>query len=245
MNKFLILALFACVAVVACQDVEDQESQAGLKPADDEEVMGLPENQKSYGEFCLESRDYVFGDIRTTTNSISSRIFNLVFRTAGQIGGDAVKTIEAASGSIAHQMVDPSAPIEPTSDEAEEIVNEARQAIANGQSQPAAFLSGFRAVIGAVSSNLVRRFNSGVESIQTSMNPRLISDALSEACAKVAGYEQELDGKFQEFKKGVAAADDVTFQNVQCVTVRRVSRIAGLCSFAQLARPSVEKVIKG
>lgn len=245
MNKFAAIALLAFVAVAAAYETADTESQAALQTTDAEEIANLPEDQMAFADYCKSSRDYVLSEIRMSANSLSSKVFAMFFNSAEALGQEAGATLDKANSRLSEQLRNPSAEIAPASDETEQILADAQARIAAGESQPGALLTGFKAAVGAVSQNVAKFVQNKIESIKQFATVDQVVKALVEACSAVTEYEAAISSQFTEAKSALQGVDNVTFDNVKCVTARRISRIEGLCRLSKVASPVVPKLFSG
>lgn len=244
MNKFFVLALVAvsCTFVAANPLDGDELASSAVNPSDDEEVARLDDTTRAFSDFCISTRGLIFDDIKSTSNGVSSRLFNTLFNTAEQIGTEAMTLQKTATSAVADQIRNPEASFENDGSEISAI----RTLVQEERTVPKTFLAGFynvlRMTANSVSQNLMTKFND----IKNNFGVSNLTNFLASTCQRVANYDELIKSEFNKYKSALVAdqpsAASVKLEDVQCLTMRRVIRLDGICRLAIAAKDPFMKV---
>lgn len=259
MNKLAFITLLAVTCQVASAlggDIDDwsqpyemeenahYDPQIGLVPSDEEEVRDLQPSNAAFQGFCLETRDFVIGDVRHSANTLASSVFNLIFKAADEINVDAKRAQQRAVDILGNQLQHPETPV------SGDATNEADRIIAEGQKklqQKNSIFSAISTAFQATGAALVKSSLDKLNMLKDAYGVFSTVDAFTEGCSKIAHYEQEIARRFQEAKAQAATTNpslaNVQLNDVWCITSKRVTRFDGLCKFAKVARGPLMNIL--
>lgn len=253
--KFAAIILLAIVGSAVATDVtlinmEDPETQMALTPSNEEETAGLVGDATMFADFCIRSRDYVIGDIKKQSNQLAATVFSMFFQNAAQIGQNALNVERDATDKLGNQIRDPSATIAAPADGdvSAAMIAEGQQRIQEEQTQPRTFFQAVIATVGATGNAVASGVVSSLQGLSKTFGFDKVTGALTGVCNQIAHYEEQNKAAFEEFAKAIAAKDAnlgaTPFENVACLTTRRISRLDGICKFSAVAQGPVSKIMK-
>lgn len=255
MNKLVFITLLAITCQVASAfddwskpyDSDENahyDPQIGLVPSDQEEVRDLQPSNAAFKGFCLQTRDFVVGDVRHSANTLASSVFNLIFKAADEINVDTKRTTQRAVDILGNQLQHPTTPV------SGDATNEVDQIIVDGQrklQQQNSIFSAISTAFQATGAALVQSSLSKLNMLKDAYGVFSTVDAFTEGCNKIAQYEQEIARRFEEAKAQAAATNpslaNVQLNDVWCITSKRVGRFDGLCKFAKVARGPLMNIL--
>lgn len=243
MNKFAVVILMAFVAVAACSSLGDEldvESQLALNPSAEDETAGLEGPYQIFADFCINSRDYIIGDIKKNTNGLASNFFGVFFSTATNLGLEAVNVQRDAAEKLGEQIRNPDAAIGDYNhdDEIASIIAEGQKSIQDEQSQPRTLFQGFISTLAAtknaITSNVVGQLNN----LKDKWGVATVISSLKTFCDRADQYDTQLQSQFEQYVAALSdpAMKSAKLENVNCLTARRVIRVDGLCKLANAAK---------
>lgn len=248
MNKLALVVLLASVCLVsaynedndvAIDDVE-LESQAA-PPTDAEETAGLQGETLVFSDFCLHTRDHVVGDIKTTTNTAASNLFNILFNSAQELGSEAMEAQRRATGVLGNQILNPDAPIQDASgDEVDTVIANGQRNIQENQRQPRSFIQAFISVIQATGTAIARGVANRIKILENINGLETAAAAVGGACDRFTEYQYEFEREFAATKKQLAehnpSLEKLTLGQINCLTTKRVLRLEAICKLAKVAK---------
>lgn len=258
MNKFAAIALLAFVAVAAANnvqevkliDLEDPETQLALVPSDEEETAGLVGDATIFHDFCIKSRDFVLGDIKHQTNTLAATIFSMFFKNAEQIGQSAIDASREANSKLSQQIRNPDAAIaEPEEgNQVAAIIADGQQKIQQAQVQPQSFFQAVIANVGAAANAVSSGVVNSLKNLSGALGMNRVVGAMSNVCNQFAHYEEQNKAAFAQFIESIAAKDpalaSIPYENVKCLTTKRISKLDGICKFSAVAKGPASQIFK-
>lgn len=253
MNKFsaivALVALLASACIIRAEEGIDsieleEDSQSSINPTDSEELAGLEGKNQIFTDFCLSSRDYIRDDLKRGTNNLAANVFTLFFRSAEQMGLEALNTQSEASERLSEQLRNPETPVSETDD----IVEAGRRNIQEaGNNVPKSLFQAITSALAATGTSIAQNVRAKIMEVRQRLGMDKAIGALADTCSKVAEYEEELRSRFAAQLQTIAERDptmaNTRLDQVQCLTSKRILKIEGLCKFARIAQGPLMKIL--
>lgn len=217
MNKFAAIALFALFACAAASPLESTEEVQSEPEFYESETAYLPESNRYYANFCINSRNHVGKYLRSQADQAVQKFFNTMFSHATEI---AAKAIEAQSRAV--------------QEGSNAIVSRSDASVLERLSDAMKGVS--MTVIQTVSAEFMVR----LESLLKEFERAEIKDKIKEACKKVILLQEDLAEQLKDARRasgGLAPA--VELSSVGCLTSSRIYRLSGVCNVITLAGDSI------
>lgn len=237
MNKFAAIMLLAFVGVAAATlgdlpnedlpliDLQDPDVQLALTPSDADETAGLVGEQTIFSDFCIKSRDYVMGDIKSQTNQLTATIFQMFFKNAEEIGQAGLDAGKAVADEQTAAMKAADAPIVAPKTLYQSVVQ----------------------TIGAAATTVSKGVVNSLNGLMGSFGVDNVVNSIKNVCDQFAHYEQQNRVAFAEFAKTIADKDAALaatpYEKVACLTARRISRLESICKLASVAQGPVQALL--
>lgn len=251
MNKFFALTVLACVCAAQAATIknldDEQPSELSFVTNDKEETEQLPENLRVFEDFCLSSRDYVLTDVKSSTNKVTSNVFNMFFNSAEELGQEAISVTKEATEKLGAQLAKPDSEVAtPSDNEIEQIIANGQSAI-QGQNQAQSLITAFKAVFSATSAKVGGMINQRIENLKKLATVDQLGSSFVQSCDMVKKYEDTIREQLVEYKAQALNNDEkyaeLTLDQVPCATARNIIRIEGACKFVMAIRPNVMELM--
>lgn len=226
--------------VDAKSEFEDEEfSQASIIPSDNEEISLLEGKNRIFTDFCIRSRDLVIGDIKRTTNGLTSNLFTLFFKSAEDVGLEALADVrEFATKMTIELRVAP---------RAEEIINAEQKTIEESDDKPKSVIDAVGRTIAAFGSAVSAKVVKKLEAVKSAFGVGEVFGAMVKSCDKIAEYNENLRKLFGETLEEISEMDakmaNVKIESVNCITSKRLLKINGLCRIVRLTKSPFVKML--
>lgn len=247
---FAVLALAALALAVSSAPAHNEafsdeaETQSMLSTTDDEETAEVHARDLGvFADFCIQSRDFVFADVKARAGSVSSQGFSSFFAMTEDIAREALNVQQDATGRLAGQLAHPGNEVD-----GEGTIADAQREI-SGQQQPLALLTAVRGTLSATATAVVNVFSQKVESMKSFTNLDQVVHFAQNGCEIVNSYEEQLRSQFEEYKQSSLTGDlqkqyaSTPMDKVPCVTATRIVRGNGVCGFVKVAFQPVKKML--
>lgn len=229
MNKLAIIALALCVAAASAGPVpeenpnEEEPSRPTLSPTDDVETENLKGSQKEFAGFCHTVRDDFRDYLREAVNNHAAKLFSTVVEAASRIS--------QAIGQANQAAVDKGA----------SMVGENARELSNA----------FGEVVKATADTGRDKVMEVIETIKENFNFDTVRDHLTEACRDFVNFKQKEEQKFraaksevssklkEEGSKDAASVERLRFQELKCLSTKRLSKMGMFCNFVVQLMPMV------
>lgn len=237
MNKVSVFAVLAFAAVCAAREAFESETQTILVPENSEETAELAGTTRLFADFCINSRDFVIGDIKRSTNGAAAKVYALVFDSAEAVGLQALDALHSARVRFLKQIAEPNAPIEAATNAIERMIVEAQMRIQADQDIPKNLYNAFVTSVLATGTAVGQKIADGFEQVMKRQGLFNIVAMLENTCDHIGGYEKQLHERFNETKAELVVQESrlaaVSFESLPCITSRRVVRMDSICKLAR------------
>lgn len=235
MNRYATVAILALATfALAANSAPTQDN--GSKSDAEETAAVRAKGLDAYVDFCIQSRDYVYGDLKKKTDEAASEGFHFLAETADEIGKHALSAQQEAASRIANQLANPKAEVE-----GEDEIAAAQRQIAS-QSAPGGLLTGIRATLAAGSAAIINIVGEKVEQFKKFTTKEQFTVLAAAGCDKIAGYEDTLKEQFEEYKKANDLDMEVKMSSVPCATSTMIIQAEGVCGFIKSTYEPLVKI---
>lgn len=243
----VLLLVTACLGLES--DVEMEEvmpefadegfSQAAIIPTDSEEVSQLKEKHIIFSDFCIRSRDMVIGDIKRTTNELSSNIFILFFKSAEDVGLEVMSDVKAFATKMTQDLK--------VAPKAEEIISAEQKAILESPDKPKSIFDAVSKTIAHFGNSMSTKIVKRLDAVKSAFGLGEVANALIKSCGKINEYNENLVKLFEETRNEITQLDkalgEAKLETVDCVTSKRLMKIYGLCKIVRVAQNPLIKML--
>lgn len=254
MNKFILLALVAASAVIVAAspiDLDSEFSEMAAVLSDEDEAANLAgTNLEGFRDFCIQTRDNFFSDMRQRRDTFASGVFASIFKSITGITESGLEANKRATDRLSAQLMNPDSPIaEISQDKIDQVIADGQKAIQTAASQPQGFFAALKAGVNSFAIAGYGEFRAILDDLKQNLGPQAIIAHLITACELMVTYEQQNKEIFEQTKAGLVAENpeqykSVTFAQVapKCVTSGRLSMADGFCRFVRATKGSLARM---
>lgn len=250
MNKYAIFAVLAltclsCRAQTDDIDEDEEYAQAAIRTSDDDETSLLGINNQVFEQFCIDSRDNFFANVKANSNKLSSRLFSTLFEQASEVATRATNVAKMGSEKLSRQLANPDTKIE-------DAQNEADQVIADGQAkiqevrQPKAIFEAFKSAIRATAGEFRNLASKKLRNLVELLSVDNAYSSMENICSFIHEEKKNIETQFDSAKDGLVREDpsfkSVTVKQVPCITSRRVLNLSDMCNLFQAAKGPIQSI---
>lgn len=221
---------------------EEQYARAALVPDNDEEVEHLVPEHQIYSQFCIDSRDNTKLYLRDSANSAAASVFNILFNSLTNVADGVLEAqkeaIEEGAKNLTQvglaqpQEADVEAQAEPEPERANEsLIGSFRSAVRNV----------FHVIVKSAASEAYKQ----LETLKANLSAGTLKETVDQACQSVSyGLKGQLESDFELAKSGLARSASAKMRaqiigtkldQVECVTSRRIVKVANFCEVFRMA----------
>lgn len=223
------------------EDLGDTFSQFALTQSDEKETEGLKEGYEVFYDYCVVARDFVSREIKKNMNKAAVDLFRFFFQGAEDVAAGVLDAQRMAVDRLSNQLLNPDEQIDqrPNAPLHEKIIVEAQRQIQEGKVQP--HLLAFLSTLGAMGTKFVMGIQEGVVNFTTNLGSGFVHN-LESGCLQFQEIDRMLKKKFERVRAELAETEPrvakVLYSQIQCLTLKRISRIDSICNFMKLVKDS-------